>query len=234
MLRFQDEDEAKDWVSTIQKAILSAEQQAELDLHKSKVCARHSVLGLEMTPALSRTFADKHSHLFPSRLCLCDSHVCCWSLSLSVCKWRSSCATLMDVMVSTCQFRYDYLHKQVKALHSADTFQGSIFALICLCFVLNIVDFQFHPTDGSDLRIVLDLLSTISNWIFLVRRKGALTKLISVLPIRPKPPTTLFLFRPLHSPLLPSHSLCLSSGRNSHQLLGQLFLAVHEGLVEPI
>ena len=140
----------------------------------------------------------------------------------------------MDVMVSTCQFRYAYLHKQVKALHSSDTFQGSIFALICLCFVLNIVDFQFHPTDGSDLRIVLDLLSTIFNWIFLVRRMGALTKLVSVLSIQPKFPTTLFLPRPLLPPLLPSHSLCLSSGRNYYQLLGQLFLAVHERLVEPV
>ena len=84
MLRTQEEDEAKDWVSSIQKAILSAEEQAELDLHKSKVCALHSVLGLAMTPALTRTCADKTAACFPVA-CACATLMHADRVCVSLC-----------------------------------------------------------------------------------------------------------------------------------------------------
>ena len=65
------------------------------------------------------------------------------------------------------QFRYDFVKKQVVRLHNSTTFQGSMFTLICLSFALNIVDFQYHPSEGSELRMTFDYLNTVSNWIFL-------------------------------------------------------------------
>ena len=57
-------------------------------------------------------------------------------------------------------------HAHIYAFHEWHYFQLTMIMLICANFILNILDFEFHPQDGSRMRDMIDSIDFALTCIF--------------------------------------------------------------------